>query len=165
MGLRLALGPVTAADAKCGSPGGDLGCEDPRQIWMPEREEWVIAYTAYSPRGPLASVALTRDLHEVRRLRPVTTPEDNDAAIVAGRALASAARQNRRSQRASIHGARDRSVLHLEVGDVRRLATTEAGARMRERGRHLSWFPIPAASDMRRDRPARSPACGRAGSA
>ena len=33
------------------------GCEDPRLTWLPEREEWAIAYTAYSDRGPLVSLA------------------------------------------------------------------------------------------------------------
>lgn len=57
------------------------GCEDPRLTWLPEREEWAIAYTAYSRRGPLVSLALTRDFREVRRLGPVMPPEDKDAAL------------------------------------------------------------------------------------
>ena len=43
----------------------------PRLTWLPEREEWAIAYTAYSRRGPLVSLAMTRDFTEVRRLGPV----------------------------------------------------------------------------------------------
>ena len=42
------------------------GCEDPRLTWLPEREEWAIAYTAYSRRGPLVSLATTRDFRTVR---------------------------------------------------------------------------------------------------
>ena len=57
------------------------GCEDPRLVWMPERNEWSIAYTAYSDRGPLVSLAMTRDFREVRRLGPVMPPEDKDAAL------------------------------------------------------------------------------------
>jgi predicted GH43/DUF377 family glycosyl hydrolase len=57
------------------------GCEDPRLTWLPEREEWAIAYTAYSRRGPLVSLAMTRDFREVRRLGPVMPPEDKDAAL------------------------------------------------------------------------------------
>lgn len=57
------------------------GCEDPRLTWLPEREEWAIAYTAYSRRGPLVSLALTRDFREVRRLGPAMPPEDKDAAL------------------------------------------------------------------------------------
>jgi predicted GH43/DUF377 family glycosyl hydrolase len=57
------------------------GCEDPRLTWLPEREEWAIAYTAYSRRGPLVSLAMTRDFREVRRLGPIMPPEDKDAAL------------------------------------------------------------------------------------
>ena len=57
------------------------GCEDPRLTWLPEREEWAIAYTAYSRRGPLVSLAMTRDFTEVRRLGPAMPPEDKDAAL------------------------------------------------------------------------------------
>jgi predicted GH43/DUF377 family glycosyl hydrolase len=57
------------------------GCEDPRLTWLPELEEWAIAYTAYSRRGPLVSLAMTRDFTEVRRLGPVMPPEDKDAAL------------------------------------------------------------------------------------
>jgi len=57
------------------------GCEDPRLTWLAEREEWAIAYTAYSRRGPLVSLAMTRDFRTVRRLGPVMPPEDKDAAL------------------------------------------------------------------------------------
>lgn len=57
------------------------GCEDPRITWLPEREEWAIAYTAYSDRGPLVSLATTRDFKTVKRLGPVMPPEDKDAAM------------------------------------------------------------------------------------
>jgi predicted GH43/DUF377 family glycosyl hydrolase len=57
------------------------GCEDPRLTWLPEREEWAIAYTAYSRRGPLVSMAVTRDFRTVRRLGPMMPPEDKDAAL------------------------------------------------------------------------------------
>jgi len=57
------------------------GCEDPRLTWLPEREEWAIAYTAYSRRGPLVSLAMTPDFRSVSRLGPVMPPEDKDAAL------------------------------------------------------------------------------------
>jgi predicted GH43/DUF377 family glycosyl hydrolase len=57
------------------------GCEDPRLTWLPERREWIIAYTAYSKLGPLVSLAATTDFREVRRLGPVMPPEDKDAAL------------------------------------------------------------------------------------
>jgi predicted GH43/DUF377 family glycosyl hydrolase len=57
------------------------GCEDPRLTWLPELDQWAIAYTAYSRRGPLVSLALTRDFTEVRKMGPVMPPEDKDAAL------------------------------------------------------------------------------------
>jgi len=57
------------------------GCEDPRLTWLPERQEWAIAYTAYSRRGPLVSLAMTRDFRTVDRLGPVMPPDDKDAAL------------------------------------------------------------------------------------
>lgn len=57
------------------------GCEDPRVTWLPEREEWAIAYTAYSMRGPLVSLATTRDFRSVVRLGPAMPPENKDAAL------------------------------------------------------------------------------------
>jgi beta-1,4-mannooligosaccharide/beta-1,4-mannosyl-N-acetylglucosamine phosphorylase len=62
-------------------PEETWGCEDPRLTWLPEREEWAIAYTAYSRRGPLVSLAMTRDFRTVHRLGPVMPPEDKDAAV------------------------------------------------------------------------------------
>ncbi|HYK96358.1 MAG TPA: glycosidase [Candidatus Dormibacteraeota bacterium] len=63
-------------------PEETWGCEDPRLTWLPEREEWAIAYTAYSRRGPLVSLATTRDFRTVKRLGPVMPPEDKDAALL-----------------------------------------------------------------------------------
>ena len=57
------------------------GCEDPRLTWLAERNEWAIAYTAYSQRGPLVSLAMTSDFRSVRRLGPAMPPEDKDAAL------------------------------------------------------------------------------------
>jgi predicted GH43/DUF377 family glycosyl hydrolase len=61
------------------------GCEDPRLVYLPEREEWAITYTAYSGRGPLVSLAMTKDFVEVRRLGPVMPPDDKDAALLSRR--------------------------------------------------------------------------------
>ena len=57
------------------------GCEDPRLTWLEEMEAWGIAYTAYSRRGPLVSLATTKDFRTVRRLGPALPPEDKDAAL------------------------------------------------------------------------------------
>ena len=39
------------------------GCEDPRLTWLPELDQWAIAYTAYSRRGPLVSLRHDPRLH------------------------------------------------------------------------------------------------------
>ncbi len=57
------------------------GVEDPRATWLPERGEWVVAYTAYSQRGPMVSLAVTTDFRSVTRLGPAMPPEDKDAAL------------------------------------------------------------------------------------
>jgi len=62
-------------------PEETWGCEDARLTWLPEREEWAIAYTAYSRRGPLVSLALSRDFASVQRLGPAMPPENKDAAL------------------------------------------------------------------------------------
>ena len=72
--------PLLQADVDH-DPEETWGCEDPRVTWLPEREEWAIAYTAYSRRGPLVGLATTRDFRTVRRLGPVMPPEDKDAAV------------------------------------------------------------------------------------
>jgi predicted GH43/DUF377 family glycosyl hydrolase len=72
--------PLLKADVDR-DPEETWGCEDPRLTWVPEQQEWAIAYTAYSRRGPLVSLATTRDFRTVRRLGPVMPPEDKDAAL------------------------------------------------------------------------------------
>jgi predicted GH43/DUF377 family glycosyl hydrolase len=58
------------------------GVEDPRITWVPELEQYVIAYTCYSPMGPGVSLALTKDFQTFRRLGTAMPPEDKDAALL-----------------------------------------------------------------------------------
>jgi predicted GH43/DUF377 family glycosyl hydrolase len=76
--------PLLRADVDH-DPEETWGCEDPRLTWMPDRSEWAIAYTAYSRRGPLVSLATTRDFRTVQRLGPVMPPEDKDASLFPAR--------------------------------------------------------------------------------
>ena len=57
------------------------GIEDPRITWMEELGEWAICYTAYSRGGPLVSLATTKDFQAFKRLGPVMSPDDKDAAL------------------------------------------------------------------------------------
>lgn len=79
-GWRFDPEPLLRADVDR-DPEETWGCEDPRLTWVPERAEWIIAYTAYSRRGPLVSLATTTDFRSVTRLGPAMPPEDKDAAI------------------------------------------------------------------------------------
>ncbi len=57
------------------------GIEDPRVTWIEDRGSWVIAYTAYSPNGPLVSLAETTDFSTFKRIGAVMPPENKDAAV------------------------------------------------------------------------------------
>jgi predicted GH43/DUF377 family glycosyl hydrolase len=63
------------------SPEEAWGIEDPRITWVEDRQEWIIAYTAYSSRGPLVSLAATKDFRSFKRLGPAMPPENKDAAL------------------------------------------------------------------------------------
>jgi len=79
-GWRFDRAPLIAPEPDT-RPEEIWGCEDPRLTWLPELDTWAIAYTAYSRRGPLVSLALSHDFTEVRKLGPVMPPEDKDAAL------------------------------------------------------------------------------------
>ncbi len=79
-GWRFDQAPLIAPEPDS-HPEEIWGCEDPRLTWLPELDQWAIAYTAYSRRGPLVSLALSRDFTEVRKMGPVMPPEDKDAAL------------------------------------------------------------------------------------
>ncbi len=64
-----------------GFPEELWGIEDARLVFVPELERWAITYTAYSERGPLVSLALTRDFRTFERRGPILPPEDKDAAL------------------------------------------------------------------------------------
>jgi predicted GH43/DUF377 family glycosyl hydrolase len=65
-----------------GHPEEAWGVEDPRITRVDELDCWVIAYTAFGPRGPAVALATTRDFTSVRRLGVVRAPEDMNAALL-----------------------------------------------------------------------------------
>lgn len=67
--------------AEHGCPYEVLGAEDCRITWVPEMEEWVLAYTAYTAGGPGVALASTEDFEQVRRLGLVHPPENKNAAL------------------------------------------------------------------------------------
>lgn len=63
-------------------PEEQWGIEDPRVTYLPEIEQYAIAFTAYFVGGTVVSLALTRDFREFQRLGPITTPWNKDAAVL-----------------------------------------------------------------------------------
>ncbi|OPX83829.1 MAG: Beta-1,4-mannooligosaccharide phosphorylase [Pelotomaculum sp. PtaB.Bin104] len=57
------------------------GIEDPRVIYVPELQQYVILYTAFSASGPLVSMAMTKDFVIFQKLGHITLPHDKDASI------------------------------------------------------------------------------------
>jgi predicted GH43/DUF377 family glycosyl hydrolase len=58
------------------------GIEDPRITYVPELEQYAIAYTSFARGGPGVSLALTRDFRTFERLGVIMQPEDKDAALL-----------------------------------------------------------------------------------
>ena len=58
------------------------GIEDPRLTYVPELQQYVVAYTSYSRGGPGVSLALTRDFRSFERYGVIMAPEDKDAALL-----------------------------------------------------------------------------------
>ena len=58
------------------------GIEDPRITFVPELEQYVIVYTAFSRDGPGVAMALTSDFVDFERIGIVMSPEDKDAALL-----------------------------------------------------------------------------------
>ncbi len=58
------------------------GIEDPRITWVPELEQYAIAYTSFARGGPGVSLALTRDFRRFERIGVIMPPEDKDAALL-----------------------------------------------------------------------------------
>ncbi len=58
------------------------GIEDPRITYVPELEQYAIAYTSFARGGPGVSLALTRDFKSFERCGVIMPPEDKDAALL-----------------------------------------------------------------------------------
>ena len=57
------------------------GIEDPRITYVPELEQYAVAYTSFARGGPGVSLALTRDFKTFERYGVIMPPEDKDAAL------------------------------------------------------------------------------------
>ncbi len=57
------------------------GIEDPRVVWLEDRQEFAITYVSFSQGGPVVSVAMTKDFKRFRRMGCLMPPEDKDASL------------------------------------------------------------------------------------
>jgi predicted GH43/DUF377 family glycosyl hydrolase len=58
------------------------GIEDRRITYIPELEQYAIAYTSFARGGPGVSLALTKDFRSFERFGVIMPPEDKDAALL-----------------------------------------------------------------------------------
>jgi predicted GH43/DUF377 family glycosyl hydrolase len=58
------------------------GIEDPRITYVPELEQYAVAYTSFARGGPGVSLALTKDFKNFERYGVIMSPEDKDAALL-----------------------------------------------------------------------------------
>ncbi len=58
------------------------GIEDPRITYIPELEQYAVAYTSFARGGPGVSLALTKDFKSFERFGVIMSPEDKDAALL-----------------------------------------------------------------------------------
>ena len=58
------------------------GIEDPRITYVPELQQYAVAYTSYSKGGPGVSLALTKDFRAFERYGVIMSPDDKDAALL-----------------------------------------------------------------------------------
>jgi predicted GH43/DUF377 family glycosyl hydrolase len=58
------------------------GIEDPRLTYVPEMQQYAVAYTSFSRGGPGVSLALTKDFRSFQRYGVIMSPDDKDAALL-----------------------------------------------------------------------------------
>lgn len=77
---RIESEPLMSPAQQAG-PYEEYGCEDPRVTYLEDLQQWVIAYTAYSPFGAGVGLASTKDFQTAGRFGLVLAPNNKDAAI------------------------------------------------------------------------------------
>ena len=55
--------------------------EDPRIVWLEEKEQYAVTYVSFSQGGPLVSLATTTDFRTFTRYGALMPPEDKDACL------------------------------------------------------------------------------------
>jgi predicted GH43/DUF377 family glycosyl hydrolase len=80
-GWRIDTHPTLMPEPKI-YPEEIWGIEDPRITYVPELEQYAVAYTSFSKGGPGVSLALTKDFMTFQRYGVIMQPEDKDAALL-----------------------------------------------------------------------------------
>lgn len=80
-GWRIDAHPTLMPEPK-NYPEEIWGIEDPRITYVPELEQYAVAYTSFSKGGPGVSLALTKDFKSFQRYGVIMQPEDKDAALL-----------------------------------------------------------------------------------
>jgi len=57
------------------------GLEDPRIIWLEEKQQFAVTYVSFSEGGPVVSLAITKNFKTYARLGALLPPEDKDACL------------------------------------------------------------------------------------
>jgi predicted GH43/DUF377 family glycosyl hydrolase len=80
-GWRIDPEPTLPADPQR-YPEELWGIEDPRITFVPELDQYAVAYTSFARGGPGVSLALTKDFKTFERYGVIMPPEDKDAALL-----------------------------------------------------------------------------------
>jgi predicted GH43/DUF377 family glycosyl hydrolase len=80
-GWRIDSQPTLMASPK-DYPEEIWGIEDPRITYVPELDQYAVAYTSFARGGPGVSLALTKDFKTFERFGVIMSPEDKDAALL-----------------------------------------------------------------------------------
>jgi predicted GH43/DUF377 family glycosyl hydrolase len=80
-GWRIDAQPTLAANPRQ-FPEEIWGIEDPRITYVPELQQYAIAYTSFARGGPGVSLAMTKDFRSFERYGVIMPPEDKDAALL-----------------------------------------------------------------------------------
>lgn len=57
------------------------GCEDPRVVYLEDRQEYAITYTGFSPLGASVCLALSKDFRTAHRLGLILPPNNKDGSL------------------------------------------------------------------------------------
>lgn len=75
------IDPKPTFEANLQADEAQWGIEDPRVVWLNERQEYAITYVSFSKGGPVVSLAMTKDFLSFSRLGALLPPEDKDASL------------------------------------------------------------------------------------